>query len=52
MVWWQRVKYNVSKTELGQLQRLAHLAITGVMMTTPIAVKKTFLGLPPLHVKI
>jgi len=37
MVWRQRVRYNVSKTELSMLQRLACLAITGVIQMTPTA---------------
>jgi len=49
MVWWPRVK-NVSRMELSNLQRLACLAITGAMKTTPTAAIQVILGLPPLHV--
>jgi hypothetical protein len=35
-----------------QLQRLACLAITGAMKTTPTAAMEVLLGLPPLHVVI
>jgi hypothetical protein len=51
MVWWPRVK-NVSKIRLSKLQRLACLAITGAMKTTPTAATEVLLGLPPLHVMI
>ena len=49
-VWWPRVGYNVSRTELSKFQRLPCLAITGVMKTTPTATMEVFLGLLPLHV--
>jgi len=48
MVWWHRVK-NLSRIEL---QRLACLAITGVMKTTPTAATEVLQGLPLLHVMI
>jgi hypothetical protein len=51
-VWWMRVNYNLSRRELNKLQRLACLAITGVMKTTPTAAMEVLLGLPPLHVII
>jgi hypothetical protein len=47
MVWWHRVK-NLSRIEL---QRLACLAITGVMKT-PTAAIEVLLGVPLLHVMI
>jgi hypothetical protein len=37
MVWWQKVRYNVSKTELSKLQGVACLAITGAIQMTPTA---------------
>jgi len=46
MVWWPRVK-NVRRMELSKVQRLACLAITGSMKTTPTAVIEVLLGLPP-----
>jgi len=49
-VWWQRVRYNVSRTELSKLQRLVCLAITGAIQMTPTAAMDVLLGLPPLHV--
>jgi len=42
MVWWLRVK-NVSRMELSKLQRLACLAITGAMKTTPTAATEILL---------
>jgi hypothetical protein len=37
MVWWLRVRFDVSKMEFNKLQRLACLAITGAMKLTPTA---------------
>jgi hypothetical protein len=51
-VWWLRVRYNVSRTELSKIQILAHLAFTGAMKTTPPGAMEILLGLPPLHVMI
>jgi hypothetical protein len=48
--WWPRVRYNVSRTELSKLQRLACLAVTGAMKTILTATMEVLLGLPPLHV--
>jgi len=43
-VWWQRVRYNVSKTEFSKLQRLACLAITGVIQMPPTAEMEVLLN--------
>jgi hypothetical protein len=51
-VWWPRVRYNVSRTELSDLQRLACLATTGAMKMTPTAAMEALLGLLLLHVMI
>jgi hypothetical protein len=51
-VWWPRVKLKASKAELGNLQRLACLSITGATRTTPTAALETLLGLPPLHLQL
>jgi hypothetical protein len=51
-VWWPRVRYNIRRTELSKRQRLACLAITGAMKTTPTTAKEVLLGVPPLHVMI
>jgi hypothetical protein len=52
MIRWPRVRYKVSEAELSRLQRLACLAITWAMKTTPTAPMEVLLGLPPLHVMI
>jgi len=49
-VWWPKVRYNVSRTKLSQLHRLACLAILGAMKMNPTFVTEVLLGLPPLHV--
>jgi hypothetical protein len=51
-VWWPRVRYDVSRTELSKIQRSACLAITGMMKMTPTAAMEVLLGIPPLHVMI
>jgi hypothetical protein len=45
------VRY-VSRTEFIKLQKLACLAITGVMMTAPTAAMEVPLGLLHLHVML
>jgi hypothetical protein len=50
--WCVRVRYNVSRTEVGKLQRLVWLAITGVIRMTPAAAVEILLGLSPLRVMI
>ena len=52
VVWWPRVELGVAKTMLGRLQRLACLAITGAIRTTPTAAMEILLGLPSLDVHI
>ena len=49
-VWWPRFRYNVSRTELSQLHRLACLAILGAMKMNSTFVMEVLHGLPPLHV--
>jgi hypothetical protein len=51
-VWWPEVRYNVSRTELSKIKRLACLAITEAMKTTPTAATEVLQGLPPLRVMI
>jgi len=43
-VWWLKVRYNISRTELSKLQRLAYLAITGVMKMPPTAAMEVLQG--------
>jgi len=52
VVWWPRVELGVAKQLLGRLQRLACLAITGAIRTTPTAAMEYLLGLLPLDVHI
>ena len=44
MVWWLKVRYNISRTTLSKLNRLAYLAITGVMKMTPTAAMEVLQG--------
>jgi hypothetical protein len=52
MIWWPRVRYNVSRMENSKLQRLACLAVTGVTKMIPTAAMEVLLWLTPLHVMI
>ena len=45
MIWWLRVRYNVSRMELNKLQIIACLAITGAMKMTPTGAVEVLLGL-------
>jgi hypothetical protein len=49
MLWWPRVRYNVSRMELNKLHILVCLVITWAMRTTLTAATETLLGLLPLH---
>jgi hypothetical protein len=51
-IWWPRVKLKISQAELGKLQRLSCLGITGAMRTAPTAAMEVLLGLPPLHLQV
>jgi hypothetical protein len=44
MVWWQRVRYNIRKTEFSKLQRLACLAVTWAIQMPPTAEKEVLLN--------
>ena len=48
VVWWPRVELKTAITTLGRVQRLACMAITGAIRTTPTAAMEILLGLPPL----
>jgi hypothetical protein len=48
-IWWPRVKLKTSQAELGKLQRMVCLGITGGMRT---AAMEVLLGLPPLHLQV
>jgi hypothetical protein len=51
-VLWLRVRHNIGRTELSDLQRLACLATVGAIKVTPTAAMEALLGLFPLHVMI
>ena len=50
VVWWPRVELGVARDMLGRIQRLACLAITGAIRTTPTAAMEVLLGLQPLDI--
>lgn len=49
-VWWHRADVKSAATQLGKLQRLACVSITGAMKTTPTAALEALLDLPPLEI--
>lgn len=52
MVWFLKVKQSTVKTQLGSLQRLACLCITGAFTSTPTAALQVLLNLTPLDIFI
>ncbi|KAJ8976491.1 hypothetical protein NQ317_018435 [Molorchus minor] len=50
IVWWSKGLQRTARTKLSGLQRLASLAITGALRTTPSAAMEILLDLPPLHI--
>jgi hypothetical protein len=52
LVWWPKVKQKSTKTQLGRIQRMALLAITGAMKSTPTAAMEVLLNLTPLDLLI
>ncbi|CAH2108833.1 unnamed protein product [Euphydryas editha] len=52
VVWWPRTKLITARNKLQSFQRLACLAITGAMRTTPTAALEVMLNLPALHLFI
>ena len=52
VVWWTKVEQTTAITKLQRFQRLACVAITGCMSTTPTAAVEAMLDLPPLHLFI
>jgi hypothetical protein len=48
IVWWLRVGLAVVKAELGRLQRLVCVSITGTVRMAPTAALEVLLGFPPL----
>lgn len=52
VVWWTRSNLTTMVSKLQSFQRLACMAITGCMRTTPTAALEVIIGLPPLHLYI
>jgi hypothetical protein len=52
VVWWPKVKEKTTKIQLGRIQRMACLAITGAMKSTPTAAMEVLLNLTPLDLLI
>lgn len=52
IVWWSRTCLDSVKRELGSLQRMACIALTGALRTTPTASMELLLDLLPLHLHI
>jgi hypothetical protein len=52
LVWWPKVKQKTTKIQLGRVQRIACLAITGAMKSTPTAAMEVLLNLTLLDVLI
>jgi hypothetical protein len=51
-IWWPRVKLKTSQAELGKLQRMACLGITGAMRTFQTAAMEFLLGFLLLHLQV
>jgi ribonuclease HI len=52
IVWWHKCKQEIAQKMLNSLQRMASVAITGAIRTTPGAALNVLLDLTPLHLKI
>jgi hypothetical protein len=52
LVWWSKVTHKTTKTRLSRIQRMACLAITGDMRSTPTAAMEVLLNLTPLDLLI
>ena len=52
LVWWSKVMQKTTKTQLGRIQRMACLPITGAMKLTPTAAMEILLNLTPLDLVI
>ena len=51
-VWWPKVMQKITRTQLGRIQRMACLAITGAMKLTPTAAMEVLLNLTPLDLLV
>lgn len=52
LVWWERAQGRKNSLMLGNIQRLACMAVTGAMKTTPTIAMEALLDLLPLHLEI
>jgi hypothetical protein len=52
LVWWPKAMQQTTKTQLGRIQRMACLAVTGAMRSTPTAAMEVLLDLNPLDLLI
>jgi hypothetical protein len=52
LVWWPKATHKTTKTQLGRIQRMACLAITGVMKSTLTAAMEVLPNLTPLNLLI
>jgi hypothetical protein len=52
LVWWPKVTHKTTKIQLGRIQRMACLAVTGAMKSTHTAAMEVLLNLTPLNLLI
>ncbi len=52
VVWWPRLGVERAKRELGEIQRLVCICVTGAMRTTATAALETLLDLPPMDLMV
>jgi hypothetical protein len=52
LVWWPKVIHKTTKTQLGRIQRMTCLAITGAMKSTATVAMDVLLNLTPLNLLI
>jgi len=52
LMWWSKAMQKTTKIQLGRIQRMACLAITGAMKSTPTAAMEILLNLTPLDLVI
>lgn len=51
-IWWPRCKIGAVQKQLGKIQRLALISITGAMKSTPTAALEALLNIEPLHIYV
>ena len=52
LAWWSKAMQKTTKTQLGRIQKMACLAITGAMKSTPTTGMEILLNLTPLDLVI